>query len=80
MIVLEGCQPWNCTEYLTKFRIKEVKLTLCECLGANLAEERPGASVILPAGFFRGYLGVQIHFDSIEFRIKVRVSFSNHRR
>jgi hypothetical protein len=54
---LEGCQPWSCTEYLAKERIKQRKLTVCERLRADLAEERPGVSVVLPAGICRGYLG-----------------------
>ena len=65
VMALERCQPWSCTEYLTKVRIKQGKLTFCERLRADFAEERSGVSVVLPAGIFRGYLGGWIHFDSI---------------
>jgi hypothetical protein len=65
VMTLEGCQSSSCTEYLTKVRIKQGKLTFAERLRADLAEKWPGVSVVLPAGICRGYLQGWIHFDSI---------------
>jgi hypothetical protein len=52
------------TEYLTKGRAKQGKRTFREGLGADLAAERLGVSVILLAGICSGYLRGWIHFDS----------------
>jgi len=62
-MALEGCQPWSKTEYLTKVRAKQGMLTFREGLGADLAAERLGGSVILLAGSYSGYFQGWIHFD-----------------
>jgi hypothetical protein len=65
LMALEGCQLCSCAEPLTEFSIKQEKPTFGERLGADLAEERHGVSVVFPAGICRGDLDGGVHFDSI---------------